>query len=95
MRFLIDRCAGRRLAEWLQREGHDVLEARELGPDSGDQALLDAGGLRRVLRALGGRRRWRSCTLERVGFPVTEDLLEVIERVSPAPGGAAGATVRD
>lgn len=53
MRFLIDRCAGRRLAEWLQREGHDVLEARELGPDPGDQALLDrAGRERRVLVTL-------------------------------------------
>lgn len=40
MRFLVDRCAGRRLAEWLRDEGHDVVEARELGPDPGDQALL-------------------------------------------------------
>lgn len=40
MRFLVDRCAGRRLAEWLRRAGHDVLEARELGADPGDRALL-------------------------------------------------------
>lgn len=40
MRFLIDRCAGRRLAEWLRREGHDVREAREHSPDPGDAALL-------------------------------------------------------
>ena len=40
MRFLIDRCAGRRLAEWLRQAGHDVVEARELGPDPGDRALL-------------------------------------------------------
>lgn len=53
MRFLIDRCAGRRLAAWLQREGHDVLEARELGPDPGDQALLArAARERRVLVTL-------------------------------------------
>ena len=53
MRFLIDRCAGRRLAEWLEREGHDVLEARELGPDPGDQALLArAAQERRVLVTL-------------------------------------------
>ena len=40
MRFLIDRCAGRLLAEWLRKQGHDVVESRELGPDPGDQALL-------------------------------------------------------
>jgi len=41
MRFLVDRCAGRRLAEWLNSQGHDVLESRTLGPDPGDRALLE------------------------------------------------------
>ncbi|MXW79396.1 MAG: hypothetical protein F4Z57_10530 [Gemmatimonadetes bacterium] len=41
MRFLIDRCAGHLLAEWLRRQGHDVVESRELGPDPGDRALLE------------------------------------------------------
>src|SRR3569832_312016 len=41
MRFLIDRCAGRLLAEWLRKQGHDVVESRELGPDPGDRALLE------------------------------------------------------
>ena len=41
MRFLVDRCAGARLAEWLRTNGHDVVEARELGPDPGDRALLE------------------------------------------------------
>ena len=41
MRFLIDRCAGRLLADWLRKQGHDVVESRELGPDLGDRALLD------------------------------------------------------
>ena len=41
MRFLIDRCAGRRLADWLHDGGHDVLEAQTLGPDPGDRALLE------------------------------------------------------
>ena len=41
MRFLVDRCAGRRLAEWLRSRGHDVVESRTLGPDPGDRALLD------------------------------------------------------
>jgi predicted nuclease of predicted toxin-antitoxin system len=41
MRFLIDRCAGRLLADWLRKQGHDVVESRELGPDPGDRAVLD------------------------------------------------------
>ena len=40
MKFLVDRCAGHRLAEWLRQAGHDVVEARERHPDPGDQALL-------------------------------------------------------
>ena len=40
MKFLIDRCAGGRLAVWLRDKGHDVTEARELGADPGDRALL-------------------------------------------------------
>ena len=45
MRFLTDRCAGRRLAEWLRSNGHDVVEARSLGPDPGDRALLERAGV--------------------------------------------------
>ena len=41
MRFLVDRCAGRRLTEWLARQGHDALDARDVGPDPGDRALLE------------------------------------------------------
>lgn len=40
MKFLIDRCAGRRLADWLRAAGHDVTESRELERDPGDDALL-------------------------------------------------------
>lgn len=40
MKFLIDRCAGRLLAAHLQRAGHDVLKAGDLGPDPGDENLL-------------------------------------------------------
>ena len=40
MRFLVDRCAGRRLAQWLASQGHDTVESRLLGPDPGDEALL-------------------------------------------------------
>ena len=46
----MDRCAGRRLAEWLRAEGHDVLESQTLGPDPGDLALLEiAVSERRIL----------------------------------------------
>ena len=41
MRFIIDRCAGRRLADWLRDNGHDVLDTRSLGRDPGDRALLE------------------------------------------------------
>ena len=40
MRFLVDRCVGYRLAAWLRGQGHDVIQAHELGFDPGDQALL-------------------------------------------------------
>lgn len=50
MRFLIDRCAGSRLAVWLRQQGHDVVEARKIGPDPGDRALLEmAAKERRIL----------------------------------------------
>ncbi|MDE2786557.1 MAG: DUF5615 family PIN-like protein [Chloroflexota bacterium] len=46
----MDRCAGRRLAEWLRNGGHDALEAQTIGPDPGDQALLElAASENRVL----------------------------------------------
>ncbi len=41
MRFLVDACAGHRLAEWLRGQGHNVAESRDLGPDPGDRALLE------------------------------------------------------
>ena len=50
MKFLVDRCAGRKLAEWLKSQGHDVLESRTLGPDPGDRELLEmASEQRRTL----------------------------------------------
>jgi predicted nuclease of predicted toxin-antitoxin system len=38
--FLIDRCAGTRLAAWLEANGHDVRAAWEFDPDPGDSELL-------------------------------------------------------
>ena len=53
MKFLIDRCAGRRLADWLREQGHDVVESRERGPDPGDQLLLElAAAEQRILVTL-------------------------------------------
>ena len=50
MKFLVDRCAGHRLAEWLRRQGHDVAESRDRGPDPGDREVLDwAAAEQRVL----------------------------------------------
>jgi predicted nuclease of predicted toxin-antitoxin system len=40
VRFLIDRCAGRRLADWLRQQEHDVIESQERGADPGDLKLL-------------------------------------------------------
>ncbi len=40
MRFLVDRCAGARLARWLRLVGHDVLDAGESASDPGDAELL-------------------------------------------------------
>jgi predicted nuclease of predicted toxin-antitoxin system len=42
VRFLVDRCAGRRLADWLREQGHDCVETQSLGDvDPGDRAVLD------------------------------------------------------
>ena len=41
MRFLVNACAGRRLAIWLRREGHDAIFSDDLGPDPGDLALIE------------------------------------------------------
>lgn len=41
MKFLVDRCAGRRLADWLRQQGHDVLDVTGPEPDPGDRALLE------------------------------------------------------
>lgn len=41
MRFLIDRCAGHLIADWLRAQGHDVVESRDRGADPGDSILLE------------------------------------------------------
>jgi predicted nuclease of predicted toxin-antitoxin system len=50
LKFLVDRCAGRKLTDWLNSAGHDYIYAGSLGPDPGDQALLErAVSERRIL----------------------------------------------
>jgi len=41
VKFLIDRCAGHRLADWLRKQGGETVESRERGPDPGDRTLLE------------------------------------------------------
>ncbi|MDQ1639449.1 MAG: hypothetical protein QOF62_2788 [Pyrinomonadaceae bacterium] len=45
MRFLVDRCAGTLIADWLRTRGHDVVESRERGPDPGDRVILEWAGM--------------------------------------------------
>ena len=53
MKFLIDRCAGRRLGNWLREQGHDAVESRERGADPGDLTLLQwAAAEKRILVTL-------------------------------------------
>lgn len=40
MKFLVDRCAGRRTVLWLREQGHDVFDACDIRPDPGDRELL-------------------------------------------------------
>lgn len=40
MKFLLDRCVGRKLAAWLAAQGHGVIEAQSRHPDPGDRAIL-------------------------------------------------------
>lgn len=40
MRFLVDRCAGRRLTDWLRAAGHEAVYSVDLGRDPGDADLL-------------------------------------------------------
>jgi predicted nuclease of predicted toxin-antitoxin system len=42
VRFLVDRCAGRRVALWLREKGYDVAEV--VGPDPGDLEILERAG---------------------------------------------------
>jgi predicted nuclease of predicted toxin-antitoxin system len=55
MRFLVDRCAGKRLADWLHDNGHDVADASSWLQDPGDAAILQrAGDEDRILITIDG-----------------------------------------
>jgi len=50
VRFLVDRCAGHTLADWLRGQRHDVIESRDRGDDPGDLIILQwAASEQRVL----------------------------------------------
>jgi len=40
MKFLIDVCTGRSLAEWLRSKGYDVVEVRERNCKMSDEEIL-------------------------------------------------------
>ncbi|MBM3211503.1 hypothetical protein FJZ33_04730 [Candidatus Poribacteria bacterium] len=40
MKFLVDICAGKRLADWLRDHGYDVLEVRDRAPTMEDDKIL-------------------------------------------------------
>ena len=58
MRFLVDSCAGRGLAEWLRAAGHDVVRVTEdsfvmaecFENDAADCPLIDSCALNSALR---------------------------------------------
>jgi predicted nuclease of predicted toxin-antitoxin system len=63
MKFLVDRCAGRSLADWLGSEGHESVYAVSLGPDPGDRALLQRAVLEnRILITIDTDFRQNLCT---------------------------------
>lgn len=41
MRFLVDVCAGRSVAEWLEKEGYDTSFVRDRDPSMADEAILE------------------------------------------------------
>jgi predicted nuclease of predicted toxin-antitoxin system len=106
VRFLVDRCVGRRLAEWLQSQAHDVLEVRTLGPDPGDRQLLQvaADGVRIVVTLdrdfptlvfLEGRRQCGMVRLPDVPAPERIRLMrQVLERHSTELEEGAVVTVK-
>ena len=106
MRFLVDGCVGRRLAQWLRENGHDVLEADMLGPDPGDMALLElAASSDRILITIDTdfgelifRRGQSHAGLVRIPDVPAEQRIEmldaVIHRYRPALEERAVITIR-
>jgi len=106
MKFLIDRCAGRRLADWLSSDGHDSVYSAALGPDPGDLALLQrAVSEKRILVTIDtdfGRLVYRGgevhCGIVRLPDVRANRRIElmrtVIERYGPQLERGAIVTVR-
>jgi predicted nuclease of predicted toxin-antitoxin system len=89
VKFLVDRCAGRRLADWLRLHGHDVVESRERGPDPGDSTLLEwAAAEQRVLITIDTDfgellfvEKARHCGLVRLPDVPAKNRIELMEQV--------------
>ncbi len=89
MRFLIDRCVGRRLAEWLRQTGHDTVESRERGADPGDRSLLEwAADDGRILVTMDKDfgdfifvEKARHCGLVRLPDVPAEKRIELMDRI--------------
>ncbi len=41
MRFIVDVCAGHRLAQWLVSQNHDVVEVRDIDISLSDEEILE------------------------------------------------------
>ena len=103
MKFLIDRCAGRVLADWLREQGHDVVESRTWGSDPGDEEILRRATLEgRILvsmdkdfGALIFFREHRHCGLVRLPDVSAHTRIALMQQIlqSHAEDLAAGAVV--
>ena len=103
MKFLVDRCAGAKLAQWLRERGHDVVDAADRNPDPGDEELLaEAAKAERILVTLDKdfgtlvfAQGMKHCGLVRLPDVPAADRIVLFERLLAAHEGdmAAGAVI--
>ena len=106
MRFLVDTCAGRRLAEWLRAAGHDVAWVPDAGADPGDVAVLERAvtesliliAMDKDFGALVHRDRLGHVGLVRLPHTTVAERIELVGRLlashSEAELAGAAVTVR-
>ena len=89
MRFLLDRCVGVRVSEWLRLHGHDVENAWDQGADPGDAVLLErsVAGTRMLITmdkdfgTLIFRDGTRHCGLIRLPDVPASERIRILERI--------------